>query len=127
MKRALAIVQAAVLLFGTGCSLRLTRSDGRETYVGLLWMTVDPAGKTMVVHAKRLGMGLDSGDQGSGLLIGYEDSFRVTPPDDRVLHLDYRSRGPVVRVDVTGPRGSSGSSPANADPEALPAIVPPEP
>jgi hypothetical protein len=78
-----------VSLLLSGCSLRYTDRAGGETYVGFLWFRHFPAGDPVATHTKRVGVGVDMGANGHGLLVGYEDVLRVRPHPDTSITLDY--------------------------------------
>jgi hypothetical protein len=83
----------ALVCLGSGCAACYRHADGSETHVGLVWLRVFPAGNPVAIRSRTLGVALDAGAQGNGFLVGYRGLLRLTPPDDKVVVLDYEDRG----------------------------------
>ena len=89
----LAMLPAMTLITAPGCAVRWTYKDGSETYAGFVWHRQMPAGKAgepaVMIHTRRVGLGVDGGSQGYGFCLGYENLLRVMPPPDREIRVDY--------------------------------------
>ena len=90
-----------MVLLPSGCSIHYIGDDGSETYFGLLWLRHYPAGEPVVVHTKRMGLAVDAGTQGHGVLVGYEHLLRVLPPSNRSIKIDYSSEGSISFTSLT--------------------------
>lgn len=79
-----------LLVATSSCSLKIPLSGGRSTYIGVVTVNEPSEADAPIRHIQRYGMAADVGLKKNSVLLGYQDSFTVTPRYNEVIDLDYQ-------------------------------------
>lgn len=94
IRRSLCLTLSCSGFFSAACSVKIPHDDGSVTYLGMVRINESSAAnKAVVNHVRRLGVGVDAGIKKGGVLIGYQDRLLISPLDDAITEIDYRSAG----------------------------------
>jgi len=86
------LIQCCVFLCCVSCSVKIPHADGTSTYLGMVRVNESSLADSPVVHTRRYGAAVDMGTERTGVTAGYQETFKVLPPNDSFMTFDYQTK-----------------------------------